>query len=196
MSKKLFALCMAAGLLGLASCNNPTTSSEASVASSEDEFQQNSESFAPLKATMYIIGSGWNNWKADTIATANPSCAFTPYEGSTTKLEYTATVTHEMASDWVGFKFIESNSWNVQYGMEDVDLDSCNDAFKNLYAGKTKADFTEGASNRTNILNGQNAAFEGTYHIVYDMLDFRSNDNGGTYHFVIDFTPAVTSTAA
>ena len=125
-----------------------------------------------------------------TIKEANPSCAFTHVEGSKTKLEYTAVVTAEMAAGYVGFKFIESNKWDVQYGMEDVDLDSCNDAFKKLYEGKTHEDFKEGSKNRTNILNGTNAAFEGSYHIVYNPIDFRSNDVGGSYKFVIDFTPA------
>lgn len=183
IQKKSVALAFAASLMALCACGSNQAKK------TDDEFEVNSNHFE-FSAEMYIVGSGWNNWDPKTIKEANPSCAFTHVEGSKTKLEYTAVVTAEMAAGYVGFKFIESNKWDVQYGMEDVDLDSCNDAFKKLYEGKTHEDFKEGSNNRTNILNGTNAAFEGSYHIVYNPIDFRSNDVGGSYKFVIDFTPA------
>jgi len=184
IQKKSVAVALAAGLMALCACGSTKKSSD-------DEFVVNSNKFE-FTAEMYIIGSHWNGWDPKTIKEANPSCAFTHVEGSKTKLEYTALVTAEMVASegGVAFKFIASNSWSVQYGMEDVDLDSCNDAFKKLYEGKTHEDFKEGSSNRTNVLNGTNAAFVGSYHIVYNAIDFRSNDVGGSYKFVIDFTPA------
>lgn len=147
-----------------------------------------------VESEMYIIGSHWNNWDPASIKEANPSCKFVKNEEGL--YEYTATVTADMAGAWVGFKFIGTNSWNQQYGAEDIDIDACNDAYKTLIGYTDRAGYEainkEGVSNRTNVINTTiDASYVGTYLITYNPFDFRSSgDLPYGYKFVIDFTPA------
>ncbi|MDY4158646.1 MAG: hypothetical protein SOY02_00095 [Candidatus Onthovivens sp.] len=134
---------------------------------SEPEFEQNEDPIVE-GFSMYIVGSHWNNWEPSTIKEANPSCAFT-YDEATKLYVYDATVTADMLKGWVGFKFISGNSWDSQYGMEDIDYSICNDTFTTMVG--VKAQYKEGAKNRSNIV----AKVAGTYHITYNPADFRSD---------------------
>ena len=165
-------LLVGGALLLLAGCSKPA----------EPEFEQNEDPVIE-GFSMYIIGSHWNNWDTKTIKEANPSCAFT-YDEKTKLYVYDATITEEMLTGWVGFKFISSNSWDSQYGMEDVDYSICNDTFKTMVGDK--AQYTKGASDRSNIV----ATVAGTYHITYNPADFRSDtlDNGNTHSYKFGIT--------
>lgn len=165
-------LLVGGALLLLAGCSKPA----------EPEFEQNEDPIVE-GFTMYIIGSHWNNWDTKTIKEANPSCAFT-YDEETKLYVYDATITEEMLTGWVGFKFISSNSWDSQYGMEDVDYSICNDTFTTMVGDKTQ--YKEGTGNRSNIV----ATVAGTYHITYNPADFRSDtlDNGNTHGYKFGIT--------
>ena len=94
-----------------------------------------------------------------------------------------------MVDAWCGFKFIASNAWAVQYGMEDVDFENSNEAFRQM-AG-SKEDYKKGSSDRNNIV----VTAPGTFHIEYNPFNFVSveTDNGAgnyTCKFTIEFTPA------
>ncbi len=174
-SKTKMLLC-AVALVGLVGCSG-----------SGDEFEQNNSQYVAPEETMYVIGSHWNSWTPDTIAEANPSCKFLR-QGETSIYYYDFEVTDTMATESPMFKFIAGSSWDVQYGMEDVDFDACNDAFKALFPGKTKEDWKEGTGNRSNIeLTGDCV---GSYHITYNPYDLRSDDEGRGFKFVINFTAA------
>ncbi len=173
-SKTKMLLC-AVALVGLVGCSG-----------SGDEFEQNNSHYVAPEETMYIIGSHWNDWTPDTIKDADPSCKFLR-QGETNIYYYDFEVTDEMATEGPMFKFIAGPSWDIQYGMEDVDLDACNAAFKALFPGKTKEDWSE-EKNRSNInLTGDCV---GSYHIVYNPYDLRTDDGGRGFKFVINFTPA------
>jgi hypothetical protein len=198
--KKLFiGLFVLLGLFTLAACNQETKVESPSI--NEGEFDQNEETFIP-DIQMYAIGSHWNNWDTASIKEANPSCAFVKDENSAgldTKYTYTVTVTEEMAAGWVGFKFIDSNSWSVQYGMEDVDFSRCNEAFLNLIGDQNEdgkvdnedkvAKFSKPTSDRSNI----EVTAVGTYVIEYYPYNFESSKTDVTSYsckFVVTFTPA------
>lgn len=173
------------GGLGLVACNQQPDE--------RDSFEQNSTSFVGYE--MYIVGNGWNNWGVDTIKEANPSCKFTKV--NSTEFTFDAVVTADMVTgnDDKGnpkkaeFKFVASNSWSEQYGMEDVDFDACNKAFKDLFPGKTKESWKGASNNRTNVAVDQ----AGTFHIKYNPLDFRADGEGRLFKFVIDFTAATAA---
>lgn len=133
----------------------------------EPEFEQNEDPVIE-GFSMYIIGSHWNKWKPESIKEADPSCAFT-YDEATKLYVYDATITDEMVKGEIAFKFISSNAWASQYGMEDIDYSICNDTFKTMVGDKAK--YTKGASDRSNIV----ATVAGTYHITYNPADFRSD---------------------
>jgi hypothetical protein len=159
------------------------------VGCAEPEFEQNTSSYEVPEETMYIIGSHWNSWNPATIAEANPSCKFTRSAENQSIYEYDLTVTQEMVNAWCGFKFIASNAWAVQYGMEDVDFENSNEAFRQM-AG-SKEDYKKGSSDRNNIV----VTAPGTFHIEYNPFNFVSveTDNGAgnyTCKFTIEFTPA------
>ncbi len=169
------------GGLGLVACNQQPDE--------RDSFEQNTNKFE-ANEEMYIIGSHWHGWdNIKTIKEANPSCRFT----RVTSNEYTfdAVVTADMVANGANaeFKFIASNSWNVQYGMEDVDFDECNAAFKALFPDKTKESWNQGSSNRSNVTVNK----AGTYHISYDPYNFKTDDAGRSFKFVIDFTAATAA---
>lgn len=162
MKKKILLLGITAlACLSLASCGDD-----------DQSFDQTSATGSGI--SMYIIGSHWNNWTTDTIKEASdPSCTFT--KNSSGYFEYTATVTTEMASGLWGFKFIASNSWSDQYGIEDVDFANCNQAFKDVVGADTET-FTGSTTNRGNITKSSSYAGTGvgTYKIVYDPTNFDS----------------------
>lgn len=155
--------------------------------STEPEFEQNTSSYEVPEETMYIIGSHWNSWDTASIASANPSCKFTRSAENASIYEYDVVVTQAMIDSWCGFKFIASNSWSVQFGMEDVDFENSNEAFRNAYGPKDK--YQEGTSNRSNV----EIKVPGTYHIEYNPFNFASVETGKTTwssKFTIEFTPA------
>ena len=157
--------------------------------STEPEFEQNTSSYEVPEETMYIIGSHWNSWTPATIAEAEPSCRFTRSAEDPNIYEIDVTVTQAMIDAWCGFKFIAGNSWSVQFGMEDVDFENSNAAFRAAHGNKE--DYKKGSSDRSNI----EVKTPGTYHIEYNPFNFASveTDNGAgnyTCKFVIEFTPA------
>ena len=135
-------------------------------------------------AQLYIIGSHWNNWDPGTIY-QNKECTF-----KNVGEYYTLTVeiTKEMIESWVGFKFICDNSWAYQLGMEDVNWEACNQAFKDLFPEGKKA-YTESVSNRSNIV----PTSPGVMVIKYYPFDFTTEylGNGSTHttKLVIEFYP-------
>lgn len=178
-TKALLCSLVVLGGLGLVACQQTDNG---------DDFEQNSSHFESPVEEMYIIGSAWNSWGVNTIKEANPSCEFKKV--SSTEYTYDAVVTADMVKDdaKVEFKFIASNSWSVQYGMEDVDFDACNKAFKDLFPGKKKEDWKKDSSDRSNI----EVTAAGTYHVKYNPFNFRQDDAGLglSYKFTIDFTAA------
>ena len=167
---------------GLVACGEQPTA-EPTV---DNEFEQNTDESMFEEASMYVIGSHWNNWDPGTIKEAE-GCAFTKSATIPNCLEIDIVVTEEMLSGWVGFKFIASNSWNAQYGMEDVDFTKSNEAFTSQYPDG-KGVFTEGTSNRCNI----EPKLAGTYHVEYYPLNFDNipldNGNSHSNKFVITYT--------
>ena len=169
---------------GLVACGEQPTE-EPTV---DNEFEQNTDESMFEEASMYVIGSHWNNWDPGTIKEAE-GCTFTKSATIPNCLEIDVVVTAEMLTGWVGFKFIAGPSWSIQYGMEDIDWTKSNDAFKALFPDGKEV-FKEGTSNRNNVV----ATAAGTYHIEYYPLNFESTtlDNGNTHSnkFVVTFTPA------
>ena len=186
--KYLLATLVLASVSGLVACGEPTASEEPSTPVVDDEFEQNTDTSLFEAASMYVIGSHWNNWDTATIETAE-GCAFTASATIPNCLEIDVVVTAEMLTGWVGFKFIAGPSWSIQYGMEDVDFTKSNAAFTSQFPDG-KGVFTEGTSNRNNVCPTQ----AGTYHIEYYPLNFESTtiDNGNTHSnkFVVTFTAA------
>ena len=192
----LAALVMASVSGGLMSCNEvtPTPTPTPVEPSVDNEFEQNTDTSQFEAATMYVIGSHWNSWDTATIETAE-GCAFTASATIPNCLEIDVVITPEMlvnaegGYNFTGFKFIAGPSWNIQYGMEDIDWAKSNDAFKALFANGKDA-FKEGTSNRSNV----EPKAAGTYHIEYYPLNFESTtlDNGNTHSnkFVVTYTPA------
>lgn len=189
MFKKTKLLLCAVGALGfLVSCNSNST-----PADDTSDFDQNGnknwEGFS-----MYIIGSHWNSWDTETIKTANPSCAFTEKSDEKGVFTYTANVTSEMVNAWCGFKFISDASWSSQYGLEDVNYEKSNAAFRALMEEQGLSDRTKltgPTSKRSNIV----ASKAGTYVITYYPNDFSTVDVDTdaktlTNHFTVDFTAA------
>ena len=151
-----------------------------------NDFEQNTDTSKFEEASLYVIGSHWNSWGIDTIKEAE-GCAFTKSATIPNCLELDIVVTAEMMKDWVGFKFVVSNSWNAQYGMEDVDWTKSNEGFTSQYPGG-KEQFTEGTSNRNNICPTK----AGTYHVEYYPLNFDNftlaNGNSHSNKLVITYT--------
>jgi len=161
-TKSLF--CGIAAILLLAGCGGqPSTG--------DDDFDQNNKPQGQ-GFEMYVIGSNWNSWNPDTIKEA-AGCAFKK-DASTGVYTIDLTITDEMAGK-AEFKFIATNSWNDQYGMEDVNWEASNDAFKNQYPGKTKHDWHEGTSNRSNI----KVVTSGSWHIEYNPANFTGEEFEG-----------------
>ncbi len=180
-SKTKLLLCTFA-LFGLVACGNN--------AGGDDEFEQNTGSFQAPVPTMYIVGSHWANWDP-AAAAADPELAFTMKAGSSSVMEYDVTLTSEMLAGYVGFKFVAGGSWDVQYGMEDIDFDSCNEAFRNLFPGREKNSWKEGTNNRSNVQGyDDNSLAAGVYHIEYDSLNVKTDMDSLGYKFVINFTAA------
>ncbi len=196
--KSLFAFGMATlALCGvLTACNDKEEN--------PDDFFETSE-VTPDGFEMYIVGSNWNNWDTATIKEADPSCTFT--KASSTEYTFNAVVTEEMNAGWWGFKFIADNSWTSQYGMEDIDYENCNDAFKAIVTAANpdvvdyasyQAKFKEGSSNRSNVSFPGTEGAVGTYTVKYNPINFDTVDaNSITYtkKFVVDFTPASKAAA-
>ena len=90
-----------------------------------------------------------------------------------------------LADDYCGFKFIASNSWTSQYGMEDINWEKSNKAFTDQFEGGKYA-FKEGTSNRSNIA----PKLAGTYHVEFYALDFTAENKNSTVYtnkFVITY---------
>lgn len=158
----LLPLCAAAVLGAAVGCGGTSSST-----SSEDEFDVNSnpgtEGF-----NMWIVGSAWSNWTPDEVT---DDLKFTNVTG-TAKLTYTVTISAADDENWWGFKFVGQKSWNPsQFGMEDIDYEKCNDAFKELVKTTTiteddtdgvttyeeyKAKWKAPTSNRSNVSFCQN----------------------------------------
>lgn len=190
----LFAIA-AASAVGLASCGQP--------AEATDEFEQNGSKFIP-NIEVFIVGSHWNSWTPDygKISVADPSCKFVLDESSSgldTRYTYTTTVTQEMVDAWCGFKFVSTNGWDTQWGMEDVDFTKSNSAFVTTLVGDKNEDgkvdaedkyfYHEGTSNRNNIV----VTAPGTLTISYYPYNFTSetkNDVPYSCKFSVDFTAA------
>lgn len=176
--KRALVVLLAAGLL--AGCNQPKTDGM-------DYEQATDVPTSPYE--MYVVGSHFNSWTPDTIK-ATDNFKFQPVTG-TSKLSYEITITQAMHDEWFGFKFIESNSWSVQYGMEDVDIENCNQAFKTLIGFTTveayRETYKEGKGNRSNVAPASSSLTVGAkLNITYDPFDYRA-DGDYTYHFVIDY---------
>ncbi len=192
----LLPLCAAAVLGAAVGCGGTTSSSE-------DEFDVNS---SPTRENfdMWIVGSDWASW---TPAEVGEEQQFERQSDGSYK--YTVTITTEKDESWWGFKFIASNTWTTQFGMEDIDYEKCNDEFKALVKTTNgintyeeyKAKWKEGTGNRSNVSFCQHQAADetydhagaGTYEIIYNPANFESEEaNSTTYShkFVINFTQA------
>lgn len=175
--KLLLSALLLVSLAGVAGCANTTTPDTG------DDFEQNTDTSLFEPATMYVVGSNWNSWTPATIETAE-GCAFEKSADTPNCLEIDITI--ETSGQ---FKFIAGPSWSTQYGMEDVDFEKSNQAFKDAI-GKDKSEFKEGTGNRSNI----EISVPGSLHIEYYPLNFDTVqlDNGNThsFKFVIEFTPA------
>ena len=145
--------------------------------------------------SMFIIGSSWNSWTPETI---NETDDFKFTRNDSGKLVYDAVITNDMVGGWQGFKFIGSNSWSEQYGAEDLDIENCNQAYKDLIGFTTVEDYREAnkkpTSDRSNLVAVTiEAKHVGTYHIEYDPTNFKideTDDTSYSYHFVVNFTAA------
>lgn len=170
-TKTLF--CGLAALLLLAGCGGQGTTND-----NDDDFNQNKDPHGQ-GFTMYVVGSDWNNWDPPTITEAE-GCAFKKDE-ATGLYTIDLVITEEMAAvdRFCAFKFISSNSWSSQYGMEDLNWEKCDDTFKNQYKEKNpdlkKTYWHEGTSNRSNI----EAYVAGTWHIEYNPANFTSEEVDG-----------------
>ncbi len=166
MFKKVKALlCGTAALLMLVGCGGGSSDGS-------DDFDQNTDPHGQ-GITMYVIGSHFNSWTPDTIKD-NKDCAFVK-DSSTGLYTIDLTITQEMIDAWCGFKFIATNSWSEQYGMEDLNWEACNAKFKEQYKNedgsqKTKEAWHEGASNRSNV----EAKTPGKFHIEYNPANFET----------------------
>lgn len=162
----------------------------------EPEFEQNT-SVQTEGFKLAVVGSQWKNW--------NPKEAFESADLNFTKqssglFTYTVTITSEIASGWWGFKFVGQADWNpAQYGLEDIDFDSCNAAFKKLVTDKNSdvtdatsyyAKFKGGSSNRTNISSDALDSKAGAFDITYNPANFWSDEDGHSHKIVVNFTAA------
>ncbi len=190
----LLPLCAAAVLGAAVGCGGTSSST-----SSEDEFDVNSnpgtEGF-----NMWIVGSAWSNWAPDKVT---DDLKFTNVTG-TAKLTYTVTISAADDENYWGFKFVGQKSWSPsQFGMEDIDYEKCNDAFKTLVKDaegvnnytEYKNKWKEGTSNRSNVsfCQKENHIGVGTYKFTYDPLNFESesaNDTTYSHKIVVEFTKA------
>lgn len=176
-------LCAAASLFLVASCG------ESKPSTGDDDFDQN-DNPTVQGFEMYVIGSHWNSWTPATIKEAE-GCAFKK-DSSSGLYTIDFEVTQDMIDAWCGFKFIADNSWTSQYGMEDLNWEKCNDTFKEQFKNedgsqKTKKDWKEGTSNRSNVV----MTTPGKVHIEYNPANFESEEaNSTTYtnKFVITLT--------
>ncbi len=179
--KRALVVLLAAGLL--AGCNQPRTDGM-------DYEQATDVPTTPYE--MYVIGSHFNSWDPGTIKDTN-NFKFQTVTG-TSKLAYEITITQAMHDEWFGFKFIESNAWTVQYGMEDVDIENCNSAFKTLIGFTTveayRETYHEGKSNRSNVAPASSSLTVGAkLKITYDPFNYKA-DGDYSYHFVLDYIVA------
>lgn len=146
----LLPLCAAAVLGAAVGCGGTSSST-----SSGDEFEVNSnpgtEGF-----NMWIVGSSWSNWAPDKVT---DDLKFTSVTG-TAKLTYTVNISAADDAAWWGFKFVGQQAWSPsQFGMEDIDYEKCNDAFKTLVKDaegvnnytEYKAKWKKGTGDRSNI---------------------------------------------
>lgn len=163
-TKSLF--CGIAAILLLAGCGGGQPST------GDDDFDQNKVPHGQ-GIEMYVIGTYWNSWNTATIKEAS-GCAFKK-DTSTGFYTVDLTITDEMVAGNAEFKFIATNSWSDQYGMEDVNWEGSNDAFKNQYPGKTKHDWHEGKGNRSNI----KVVTAGSWHIEYNPANFTGEEVEG-----------------
>lgn len=191
------ALLLVASAFMLMGCTTPAETPSTPAADDGMDYEVN-EDVETVPFDMYIIGSHWNSWSESTIYDADPSCKFEK-DAETGKLVYTAVVTEDMAGSWVGFKFIATNTWTEQYGAEDIDIENCNQAYKDLIGYTDRAAYEavnkEGTSNRTNVINTTiDETYVGTYKITYDPINFKSTTNEAdtpySYKFTIEFTAA------
>lgn len=169
----------AAALVSLVGCGE----SQKEVCSPDDEFCQN-ENPTVQGFEMYVIGSHWNSWDPATIKSAE-GCAFAKQSDGT--YIWSATITQEMVDAWCGFKFIADNSWGSQYGMEDVNYNKSNDAFKEMVG--EKSNYVKGTSDRSNI----EIKKAGTVEVVFDPANFESEQTTATTYtnkFAVTFTVA------
>lgn len=171
--------------LGMAGCNKG------------DELDFERVSVEPESFDMWVVGSAWANW---TPANVSDTEKFT--RNADGLMEYTVTVDH---SGWWGFKFISTKAWSAQYGMEDVDYEKCNQAFKDELTAldatvvdytSFKAKYKEGTGNRSNVSlydEKKENVGNGTYKITYDPTNFETideNDTTYSHKFVIEYTKA------
>ena len=175
------ALLAAALLLGTA--GGLVACGEEPATSIKDEFVQNESEFEGY--TMYVIGSDWNSWNVATV-NENAACTFTKSATKPNVFEITLEVTEAMVKAGCGFKFVASNSWTSQYGMEDINFEASNKGFTDQFKDGKYA-FKEGTGNRSNI----SPKLAGTYHVEFHALDFTAEDKNQTTYtnkFVITYT--------
>ena len=195
--KKLFVgLFLLLGLFTLAACA-PKTDLPDIPAAEDGEFDQNEETYVP-DIHMWVVGSHWNSWDPTTLTDAQAFVKDENSAGLDTKYVYTLTVTQDMIDAWCGFKMVGAYGWSPQYGMEDVDFEKSNQAFLDMVGDKNedgvcdakdKYLFTEGTSNRNNIV----VTKPGTLVIEYYPYNFASEEVDGVPYackFVVNFTPA------
>ena len=133
---------------------------------------------------LYIIGSHWNNWDPSTID-QNELCTFTNVDDY---YELTIEITKEMLEQWVGFKFVADTSWNYQLGMEDVNWEASNQAFRDLFPDG-KGPYTESISNRSNIVPSSPGIMVIKYYPFDFTTEYLENGNTHTNKIVIEFYP-------
>ena len=144
---------------------------------------------------IYIIGSHWNGWNVDTIKEAAPSLRFEKSAEDPEVYVYETYITEEMVATWVGFKFVTDNTWNTQFGLEDVDFENSNQAFLDLLEVSNKDELTNPPANRTNVQFKEGALVPGKFIIKYYPLNSEDKEmttNGSEYYtnqIVIEFIP-------
>lgn len=178
LKKAKLLLIGAAALVSLVGCGTKTE-----TCTDEDEFCQN-DNPTIQGIEMYVVGSHWNSWDPSTIKDAE-GCSFKKQSDGT--YTWSATITQEMVDAWCGFKFIADNSWSSQYGMEDVNYEKSNDAFKEMVG--EKENFKEDTKNRSNVV----VTKAGTIEIEYDPTNFTSEQTSATTYtnkFAVTFTAA------
>ena len=137
-----------------------------------------------LENQLFIIGSHWNSWDVFSIYDAY-NCKF---DDLGKYHELTIEITKEMLEEWVGFKFVMDNSWTYQLGMEDVDWDKSNEAFRELFP-EGKEIYTESSFNRSNIVPSQPGVMVIRYYPNNVYTEYLENGSTHTKKLVIQFYP-------